>query len=145
MLFSVHEERIDQPLPNSDPAAEKRFDARLKSKGKCCNEFHLKGHCPAGEYCGERPPLRTLLCEYILTDDPDYVHGERLTPGEQLVLKHKARSLTCGNRPYCDDIDCYKGHHCKFGKSCMISGCYFSDTHGMDLVCIFLTVTLCSG
>lgn len=63
----------------------------------------------------------------------DYVHGPKLSPGELLVLKHKARSLNC---PYksCDDMDCYRGHHCKFGKRCPLNVCHFSNTHHMDLV-----------
>jgi hypothetical protein len=117
VLVNVDDERLDTPLPRADPGAEKRFLARTKESGKCCNSYHLTGHCPAGEYC-------------------DYHHGERLSPGEVLVLKHKARSITCPSRGACKNPDCYAGHHCKFGggKGCYADNCWFSDTHYMNLV-----------
>ena len=36
----------------------------------------------------------------------DYNHGERLTPGEQLVLKQKAKSRSCPRKGYCRELDC---------------------------------------
>lgn len=39
----------------------------------------------------------------------DYVHGPRITGGELLVLKHKARSLNCPNSHWCQNINCYMG------------------------------------
>lgn len=123
VVLNVDDERLDAPLPRADPGAEKRFLARTKEVGKCCNSYHLTGHCGAGEYC-------------------DYSHGERLTPGEVLVLKHKARSITCQARHMCRDVDCTFGHHCKFGgKGCFADNCWFSDTHYMDLVSILLSPT----
>lgn len=141
ILLNVHDERIDVDLPRTDSGAEHRFAERVKAKGKCCksarsvqieinasnrsdtltpffrsgNSFHLGGCCDAKEYC-------------------DYIHGERLTPGEQLVLKHKAKSLCCPNRENCRDMNCFLGHHCKFATSCLYDVCRFSDTHGMELV-----------
>ena len=85
------------------------------ANGKFCNNFHLSGKCESGEYC-------------------DYNHGERLTPGEQLVLKHKARSRSCPKKAGCRDLDCTYGHHCKFGKNCFLENCWFIETHGMDMV-----------
>jgi hypothetical protein len=118
VVLNVDDERLDAPLPRGDPGAEKRFFGRTKESGKLCNSYHLTGHCPAAEYC-------------------DYHHGERLSPGEVLVLKHKARSITCASRQRCRDIDCTFGHHCKFGgKGCFADNCWFSDTHYMDLVSI---------
>lgn len=70
-----------------------------------------------------------------LTLMTDYTHGPRLTGGELLVLKHKARSLVCPEHHYCEDIECYRGHHCKYGKRCPLEKCYFADTHHMDMVC----------
>lgn len=116
VVLNADDERLDAPLPRPDPAAEKRFLARTKEQGKSCNNYHLTGHCPTGQYC-------------------DYTHGERLSPGEVLVMKHKARSITCGQRHLCRDPDCIYGHHCKFGgKGCFADNCWFGDTHYMDLV-----------
>ncbi|KAF2161711.1 hypothetical protein M409DRAFT_69525 [Zasmidium cellare ATCC 36951] len=113
ILVNAHDERVDPELPKFDPGAEGRYTERVKAKGKCCNNLYLTGKCPAGKYC-------------------DYVHTEKLTPGEILVLKHKARSRSCQQKSWCEDVDCTFGHHCKFGRSCHLDYCYFSDTHGMD-------------
>lgn len=122
VVLNVDDERLDAPLPRADPGAEKRFLARTKESGKCCNSYHLTGHCGAAEYC-------------------DYSHGERLSPGEILVLKHKARSITCQARHSCRDVDCTFGHHCKFGgKGCFADNCWFSGTHYMDLVSLAFNV-----
>lgn len=124
VVVNVDDERLDPPLPRADPGAEKRFLARTKESGKCCNLYHLTGQCPTGEYC-------------------DYSHGERLSPGEILVLKHKARSINCPGRHQCRDVDCTFGHHCKFGgKGCYADNCWFSDTHYMDLVSVVASVYL---
>jgi hypothetical protein len=120
VVLNVDDERLDAPLPRADPGAEKRFLARTKEFGKSCNSYHLTGSCHAGEYC-------------------DYHHGERLSPGEVLVLKHKARSITCPARSKCFDANCIQGHHCKFGgKGCYADNCWFSDTHYMNLVSLSL-------
>ncbi|KAK4507362.1 hypothetical protein PRZ48_001097 [Zasmidium cellare] len=113
ILVNVHDERVDPELPRSDPGAEGRYAERVKAKGKCCNNFYLTGKCSSGKYC-------------------DYVHTEKLTPGEILVLKHKARSRSCQQKSWCEDVDCTFGHHCKFGKNCHLEYCYYSDTHQMD-------------
>lgn len=135
VVLNADDERLDAPLPRPDLGAEKRFLARTKEQGKCCNNYHLTGHCPTGEYC-------------------DYIHGERLSPGEILVMKHKARSITCAARQSCRDVDCTFGHHCKFGgKGCYSDSCWFSDTHYMDLVssphhryvCAIQHTNLCTG
>lgn len=116
VVLNVDDERLDPPLPRPDPGAEKRYLTRIKEQGKCCNSYHLTGQCASGEYC-------------------DYIHGERLSPGELLVLKHKARSITCPAKYMCREVDCTFGHHCKFGgKGCFADNCWFSDTHYMDLV-----------
>ena len=115
MMLNVHDDRLDVDLPQTDPTAYYRFSERIKTKGKFCNNYHLSGQCDAGEYC-------------------DYQHGERLSPGEQLVLKHKARSLYCPAKSYCREMACYLGHHCKYGKQCYFDYCKFADTHDMDLV-----------
>lgn len=114
ILLNQYDERVDPELPRTDPGAESRFAERLKVQGKCCNNYYLTGTCPSGKYC-------------------DYVHGEKLSPGELLVLKHKARSRSCPLNTGCRDPDCHFGHHCKFGKACVWEHCYFNDTHGMDM------------
>lgn len=115
ILVNAFDERVDVELPRTDPGAECRFSERTKAVGKHCNAYHLQGRCERGEYC-------------------DYVHGERVTGGEKLVLMHKARSLSCPNKLSCVDPGCPYGHHCKFGgKMCFVDRCYFADTHNMDL------------
>ncbi|GAB7358130.1 hypothetical protein MBLNU230_g0288t1 [Neophaeotheca triangularis] len=115
VILNAYDERLDKKLPGSDPAAEKRFADRIKTSGKLCNSYHLSGKCPRMEYC-------------------DYKHGERLSPGEQLVLRHKARTLSCPEKYQCRDVNCPNGHICKMGSDCYMSDeqCWFGDTHGMD-------------
>jgi len=119
ITLNVHDERLDPELPGMDSKAYHRFTERVNANGKCCNNYHLLGKCDSKEYC-------------------DYNHGERLSPGEQLVLKHKARSLMCPNRYACREMNCFLGHHCKYGNTCYLDYCRFSDTHDMDLVCRLL-------
>lgn len=114
VLVNTYNERIDIDLPRTDPGAEGRFTERTKAFGKHCNAHHLIGKCERGEYC-------------------DYVHGERVTGGEKLVLMHKARSLSCPQKFQCMDPSCPYSHHCKFGKMCFVDRCYFADTHEMDM------------
>ncbi|KAF2772936.1 hypothetical protein EJ03DRAFT_286542 [Teratosphaeria nubilosa] len=114
VLINVHDERLDERLPEQDPKAYARFLEKTKDGRNLCNNHHLYGYCPSGEYC-------------------DYMHGERLSGGELLVLKHKARSLACANKYTCRDVNCAFGHHCKFGRSCHQSWCRFHDTHDEDM------------
>ncbi|KAH9828890.1 C-x8-c-x5-c-x3-h type zinc finger protein, partial [Teratosphaeria destructans] len=134
VLTNVHDERLDERLPEQDLKAHTRFLEKTKDGRNFCNNHHLYGHCPSGEYC-------------------DYMHGgkykklardsvmlmfrllplERLTGGELLVLKHKARSLACANKYNCRDVNCASGHHCKFGRTCHLSWCRFYDTHDEDM------------
>jgi hypothetical protein len=109
------DERIDERLPRIDQGAEKRFNEKVLQHGNLCNAFHLGGSCPEGNYCA-------------------YHHGERLTPGEQNVLKGKARGIRCPAGSYCEDVDCTMGHHCKFSGACTFPNCRFQDTHDMDSV-----------
>lgn len=87
ILLNAYDERLDKKLPPTDSGAEKRFSERVKTSGKLCNNYHLTGNCPRMEWC-------------------DYKHGERLSPGEQLVLKHKARTLSCPSKLMCRDVGC---------------------------------------
>ncbi|CAK1354150.1 unnamed protein product [Cercospora beticola] len=115
ILVNRYNERIDEDLPRTDPAAENRFQKRTETYGKHCNSYHLLGRCERGEYC-------------------DYHHGEKLTAGERLVLMHKARSLSCPKKIACVDPICPYGHHCKYGGGhCYFDRCYYADTHTMDL------------
>jgi hypothetical protein len=111
----MYDERVDETLPRTDPSAESRYNKRMESVGKACNDYHLSGKCDKKEYC-------------------DYVHGEKLTQGELLVLKHKARSRSCPQRGWCRDVDCHFGHVCKFGNACHTDNCYFSSSHNTDTV-----------
>ena len=115
IVLNVHDDRLDADLPKQDPQAVQRYNDRYKLKGKFCNNYHLTGRCQAGTYC-------------------DYQHGEKLSSGELLVLKHKARNLKCPKQGRCRNFECQSGHHCRFGDSCFFDICNFMDTHGMDNV-----------
>ncbi|GKT46813.1 uncharacterized protein ColSpa_06994 [Colletotrichum spaethianum] len=69
-LLNKDSQRVDEPLPKIDPAAEKRFKERMSKEGNFCNNYHLHNNCKNPE------------CHYV--------HGEKLSPGELLVLKQKA-------------------------------------------------------
>lgn len=115
LLLNAYDERLDPDLPKADGRAWERFTDLTQTKGRnFCNSHHLGDKCESGEYC-------------------EYLHGPKLTNGELLVLKNKARSIYCANKSYCRDIDCYLGHHCKFGNTCSTSKCRFGDTHNVDL------------
>lgn len=114
MLLNQHEERLDIPIPKADPSAQQRLFDRT-AKRKVCNNFHLRGKCEAGEYC-------------------DYSHAPKLTPGEQLALKHRARTRSCPQRSYCRDVDCTNGHVCPYGDGCFHDGCWFQDVHDVEKV-----------
>jgi hypothetical protein len=115
-LVNKDGERLDTDLPKLDPANEKRFANRVSRQGRnFCNQHHLAGECANGDSC-------------------QYEHGDRLPPGELLVLRYKSRSLQCSNGSYCEDVTCSYGHHCKFGKRCEHDNCRFPDTHLTDMV-----------
>ncbi|CAK4028750.1 hypothetical protein AC579_6757 [Lecanosticta acicola] len=114
ILLNGYGDRLDEKLPKPDGGAETRFAKRVEANGKYCNNYYLTGRCEAGEYC-------------------DYIHGEKLTPGEMLVLKHKSTTRNCPDRSTCRDFDCTFGHHCKFGNNCYFDRCHFEGTHNMDL------------
>lgn len=85
--YNKREQRLDEPLPARDKASAGALDARMKRYGKkMCNNFHLGGSCVQGKFC-------------------QFQHEPRLSPGELVALRYKARSLACNNR-YCEDIDC---------------------------------------
>ncbi|KAI7088850.1 hypothetical protein KC356_g2939 [Hortaea werneckii] len=109
LLLNAYDERLD-PGRSWD-----RFTELTQARGRnFCNNHHLGDKCESGDYC-------------------EYLHGPKLTNGELLVLKNKARSIYCSNKSYCRDMDCYLGHHCKFGSTCSTSKCRFGETHNVDL------------
>ncbi|KAF1923758.1 uncharacterized protein M421DRAFT_405072 [Didymella exigua CBS 183.55] len=115
--YNKLEQRLDEPLPARDRASVEALDARMKKNGKkMCNNFHLGGSCTQGKFC-------------------QFQHEPKLTPGELVALRYKARSLACNNR-YCEDIDCYLGHQCAnerdFGNCRYDQTCHLRATHGMD-------------
>jgi hypothetical protein len=124
IVLNANDERIDPPLPRADPAATTRLLERVRHK-KVCNNYHLNGKCDAGKYC-------------------DYDHGERLSPGEQLVLKQRARQRCCPERGYCRDFDCTNGHVCPYGKDCYNDNCWFQDVHDVDTVSLISCLCLVS-
>ncbi|OTA91164.1 hypothetical protein M434DRAFT_32965 [Hypoxylon sp. CO27-5] len=113
-LVNASGERVDEPLPQPDSISKQRFRERCEREGsQPCNRWHLIGTC-------EVP-----MCTYF--------HGERLSPGEQLVLRIRARGTFCAYKGSCRNPDCYWGHHCKYGHKCQRLNCTFSGTHDMDL------------
>ncbi|KAI0837619.1 hypothetical protein F5Y06DRAFT_270913 [Hypoxylon sp. FL0890] len=108
-------ERVDEPLPLPDLISNQRFRERSEREGRQpCNRWHLTGVCEV--------PTCT------------YYHGERLSPGEQLVLRIRARGTFCARKSACNNVDCYWGHHCKYGQKCRQAyTCTFAGTHDMDL------------
>ncbi|KAK1964352.1 C-x8-C-x5-C-x3-H type zinc finger protein [Colletotrichum sublineola] len=111
-LLNKDSQRIDEPLPKIEPAAEKRFKDRMSREGNFCNNYHLHNSCK--------------------NPDCHYVHGEKLSPGELLVLKQKSRGIPCGMGSECDDIGCTLGHHCKWFRDCNHAYCRFEGLHDID-------------
>lgn len=68
-LLNADSQRVDEPLSKTEPMAEKRFKERMNRDGNVCNAYHLHNNCK----------------------NPDclYSHGEKLSPGELMVLKQK--------------------------------------------------------
>ncbi|KAK8211497.1 hypothetical protein M8818_003150 [Zalaria obscura] len=113
IITNAYKQRLDPDLPKPDYAAQQRLFDRIR-KHKVCNAYHLIGKCEAGEYC-------------------DYDHGERLSPGEQLALRHRARTRSCMNRGDCRDFYCTLGHICPYGDKCTGGDqCWFADVHDID-------------
>lgn len=124
ILLNSYDDRLDEKLPQPDRASFDRFNEIVERNGKnFCNSFHLTGHCDSGDYCY-------------------HDHSSKLGSGELLVLRHKARSRPCTSGSTCRDFDCTYGHHCKYGQFCTLEKCYFSSTHGLDLVSLTSSVTL---
>jgi hypothetical protein len=123
MLFNESDERVDITLPMPPASANDSLHALIKSGKKLCNEHHLKGKCSNGYNCL-------------------YSHEPKLSPGEVLALRHKARNMSCPQKTWCDECLCTNGHNCPnevrhgSGKCTRGSDCYFADTHKMDRVCI---------
>ncbi|KAI1414024.1 hypothetical protein F5Y13DRAFT_159567 [Hypoxylon sp. FL1857] len=114
-LVNASGERIDEPLPQPDAISKQRFRDRSDMEGRQpCNRWHLTG-----------------LCE---VPSCNYYHGERLSLGEQLVLRIRARGTFCAYKGSCRNVDCYWGHNCKYGNKCQRPTCVFSGTHDMDMI-----------
>ncbi|OLN85696.1 hypothetical protein CCHL11_08279 [Colletotrichum chlorophyti] len=111
-LLNADSQRVDEPLPKNDPSAEKRFKDRSSRYGNLCNAYHLHNNCKS--------------------DDCQYHHGERLPPGELLVLKQKSRGIPCSQGSDCIDVNCMMGHHCRWLGACNHSWCRFGDYHDID-------------
>ena len=115
ILLNSNYDRLDEPLPPVQQQYVKKFNERIRDKN-CCNNYHLKGFCSNGDGC-------------------NFQHGDRLSDGEQRVLRHKARSIKCNSGSWCEEFDCPYGHRCKFGgKDCSNDECRFFDTHHVDPV-----------
>ncbi|KAF2484173.1 hypothetical protein BDY17DRAFT_122803 [Neohortaea acidophila] len=145
ILLNVYDERRDAELPRCDTGAERRFAETLKHDGKYCNNFHLTGKCESHQ---SSPSISARQANAVTPPGEageycDYRHGAKLSPGEHLVLKTKARSRTCPDRSACRDLDCTFGHHCRFGPGCTMENCWFAWTHDMDMVSL-IPFALCS-
>ncbi|KAI1774620.1 hypothetical protein F4818DRAFT_418444 [Hypoxylon cercidicola] len=107
-------ERVDEPTPKHTMAAAQLVETRIKGEGRGpCYRYHLLGACDVAS------------CTYY--------HKERLSPGEQLVLRSKARSFQCAYRSFCYNPDCLWGHHCRYGQKCQLHSCSYGDSHGIDI------------
>lgn len=117
IILNAMDQRLDAPLAKPDKAAIDRVNDRTQTN-KCCNEYHLIGRCNS-QYC-------------------PYDHGERLSPQEQLALRHKTRQRSCMQGNSCRSFDCFWGHQCQHSQSvygCMYGDdCHFARMHGKDLV-----------
>lgn len=114
-LVNCSGERVDEPTPKYEALAAERVDGRAKEEGRGpCYRYHILGACDV--------PSCT------------YYHNERLGPGEQLVLKDRARNFHCASRSSCNNPDCFWGHHCKYGQKCQLSNCSYSDSHDINMV-----------
>ncbi|KAK1467184.1 C-x8-C-x5-C-x3-H type zinc finger protein [Colletotrichum melonis] len=112
-LMNADSQRIDEPLPKVDPMVEKRFNARMTETGKkFCNNYHLHGEC------------KNPVCSYI--------HGDKLSASEMVLLKQKSRGIPCSLGSECDDVNCTLGHHCRWLKDCNHSYCRFQGYHDIS-------------
>jgi hypothetical protein len=110
--------RIDPPLGSAPQKDKDNLYERIKNDGKLCNEHYLRGKCPNGNRC-------------------HFSHDKKLSPGETLALRHRARTLSCPNKLDCYDFNCYLGHTCPFEVrpgGCTSDNCFFMDVHGVDKV-----------
>ncbi|KAJ0145641.1 hypothetical protein CTA2_1003, partial [Colletotrichum tanaceti] len=121
-LMNRDSQRIDEPLPRVDPAVDKRFHDRMSKEGKFCNNYHLNNAC------------RNPECPFV--------HGEKLSPSELVVLKQKSRGILCSMGSDCVDINCFSGHHCRWLRDCTHSYCRFEGYHNIDNVRLFFFLPL---
>nr|POF17360.1 hypothetical protein CFP56_65227 [Quercus suber] len=104
--------RLDSVLPAPDKAVDYHLSETSRQYGKLCNKYHLVGYCK-GESC-------------------QYRHGDPLTDAEKIVLMHKARSLACAKKSACRDVNCFRGHQCRFNTRCNFELCRMREFHDMD-------------
>ncbi|KAI1082009.1 hypothetical protein F5B20DRAFT_44313 [Whalleya microplaca] len=112
-LINSTGERIDDPIKYDKIYESDLLEREAKEGRKPCNRYHLNGIC------------EDLSCSYY--------HGEPLSPGARLVLRSKARGSPCASGQGCRNVNCLYGHHCKYGKRCIVKNCLFSETHDTDL------------
>lgn len=68
-LLNGDNQRVDEPLPIVDAATETKFKARTSKNNNFCNNYHLHNSC------------KNATCLYV--------HGEKLSSGELVLLKQK--------------------------------------------------------
>ncbi|KAF2817008.1 uncharacterized protein BDZ99DRAFT_470076 [Mytilinidion resinicola] len=108
IVFNADGERLDLPIAKADRASQDSLHKRI-NKGKVCNDYHLKGKC------------ENIGCPYS--------HAPRLTQMETLVLRNKARGLSCVQGSDCFDFNCYFGHICSNYYCDGGPQCYFGHRH----------------
>ncbi|KAL2753291.1 hypothetical protein ACRALDRAFT_1083047 [Sodiomyces alcalophilus JCM 7366] len=114
-LINADSQRVDEPLPRIDPAAERKFkDMMAKNGTNFCNNHYLLGGCESA-HC-------------------TYYHGEKLALPVLNVLKQKVRGIPCELKTQCEDPTCIYAHHCRWARNCPQSSCRFAYSHDMDLV-----------
>ncbi|WQF76845.1 hypothetical protein CDEST_01859 [Colletotrichum destructivum] len=109
-LLNQDSQRVDEPLPNTHHAVEKNSRGRVTTAEKLCNNYHLRNDCK-NPWC-------------------PYVHGEKLSPGELLLLKQRCRGIPCSTGSICSDFSCIFGHGCMW--TCNANNCRFKSYHGIN-------------
>lgn len=91
--------RLDPPRGLMPTQALESFDIKkIGATNKFCNDHYLK------QVCGD--------------DNCIMEHGVKLNTLDLKILRYKARGLQCPSGADCEDLKCYKSHHCPFGLRC---------------------------
>ncbi|KAL8869529.1 MAG: hypothetical protein Q9174_004206 [Haloplaca sp. 1 TL-2023] len=111
VFLNAYDERVDDVLELPNSRADAKLQERIRSSGKLCNDFHLKGDCQKS--CG-------------------FVHEPPLEGDELLAFALRARKSPCHRGIKCRSRTCTLGHICPNGPNCSRKGtCYFKKLHNV--------------